>query len=128
MKRFSFKTIVSGILAVTVIVMVAVCCCALKPAVAAVKMCSHCKSQQPVDQKADHKSPECCLTKLAPFESAAQSFVLKVSIDKISYLVTHAVEFAFAPAKVKFNLAYLDGPPGIVDALPIYLINKQFRI
>ncbi len=127
MKYPGFRAIVSAVLATTVIVMVAVCCCTLKPLMAKAQVCSHCHAQS-TSQKADPQSHACCLTKLAPFESAVQSFVLTPSIEKIVYAMTHAVEFAFTPVKIKFNLAYLDGPPGIVNEIPLYLKTHSLRV
>ncbi len=56
---------------------------------------------------------------------------------KISFNLTHIIN-DFSPLDVfihqqiglkeKFNLAYLDGPPGPVSEIPLYLITHNFRI
>ena len=70
---------------------------------------------------------DCCVTKQLPADSAAS---ISLNIPKIilGYLSSNVLTVQFPPLKTKFNLAYLDGPPGPNSKTPLYIQSHNFRL
>ena len=70
---------------------------------------------------------DCCVTKQLPADSADK---ISLNIPKviIGSLSSNILAVQFCPLKTKFNLAYLDGPPGPVAQSPLYLQSHNFRL
>ena len=70
---------------------------------------------------------DCCVTKQLPADSTAN---ISLNIPKVtfSYLSSNILSNPFSIIKTRFNLAYLDGPPGHYSEIPLYLKSHAFRI
>ena len=70
---------------------------------------------------------DCCVTKQLPADSAAN---ISLNIPKVILgdLSSNILSNPFSIIKTKFNLAYLDGPPGPISDIPLYIQSHNFRI
>ena len=80
------------------------------------------RSESPVKGTCD-----CCVSKQSSADSAV-NFSLRVPQILLGYLSLNMLSSPFSPVKTKFNLAYLDGPPGHYSEIPLYLKSHAFRI
>ncbi len=125
----TFKSHIACVLAVSVLAMMAFCCCTVKSVQAAMlksKACGHCAVDKTA--KADKKqSHDCCFAKASKGEAVK---VFELASQSLGSAPTF-VEAAFRPlfvVKSTLNLAYLDGPPGPLTTVPLYYQSRSIRI
>lgn len=125
----AFKSHIACVLAVSVLAMMAFCCCTAKAVQAAMlksKACSHCAVDKQAKADAD-KAHDCCFAKASKSE-VAKTFEL--SFQSLIHLQTFAevLERPLFIARSTLNLAYLDGPPSPFTEIPLYYQSRSIRI
>ena len=103
-----------------------ICCCTAKAFVqgALVKpACQHCPQKT---AKSDSSKHECCLVKASAAEEAPV-FTLAASVAK-AVMAFEQTTYAVVKIHTKFNLAYLNGPPGPISSVPLYIQSRSIRV
>ena len=125
----TFKSHIACVLAVSVLAMMAFCCCTAKAVQAAMlksKACSHCAVDK--SAKADkNQSHDCCFAKASKGEVAKAFELAPQSLISVQAFFA-AVDRPLFVAKSTLNLAYLDGPPGPVTEVALYYQSRSIRI
>ncbi len=116
-------TILMSLLLIFVVTKV-LCCCLVKESLAAFKKanCSHCST------KASHgASSGCCLLKVSPMELAKNIYLPPPLL-----LLFILVSFVFLSIRRRsaslLSSIYLNGPPGFVRTVPLYIQSRSIRI
>ena len=82
-------------------------------------VCHHCKPS--TSNKTDKT---CCIKQ---FQAVVPNQIsLNTNIPQLSF-IRHLNQHGYS-LQSKFNLAYLDGPPGQTSQIPLYILTHHFRI
>ena len=132
MKKVSSKILASGL--ILAVFLATVLCCNFS--VAAQSNGSHCLVKKPETStstchycKTGTKSKSessCCLKQL----QADQPTQISLNFQQVdtSHTPLDVLPQTNPFLKTKFNLAYLDGPPGPISNTPFYILSHSFRI
>ncbi len=128
------KTITSLFSVTALVVAVVLCCCTNQTAhaftVKAEKAMPACHMHK--QAKADAAPPAttdcaCCTSKLLQADGIAKIVLVPPSFIPHVFIVVASLPIN-SFISVKYNLAYLDGPPGIDHDVPLYIKHHSLRI
>ncbi len=125
----TFKSHIACALAVSVLAMMAFCCCTAKAVQAAMlksKACNHCTVDKTAKADAD-KAHDCCFAKASKGEVAKAFELASQNLTSEQVLFTAVYRPLFV-TKSTISLAYLDGPPGPVTKVALYYQSRSIRI
>ncbi|MBI3601985.1 MAG: hypothetical protein HY209_03735 [Candidatus Omnitrophica bacterium] len=123
--RKTVKIIAAVFVGLIFLASVALCSCAVKSAHVFGKKisCSDCASKaQPTPL-----SHECCLTKTIPMD-AAKNLVVSMPLFSWWPVVMASLLYIVPRPHIAFRTAYLNGPPGLVSLVPLYIQSRSLRI
>lgn len=123
MKKF-IKPFFVSMLIVMFMATAVFCCCVIKSAMASAQKatCSHCAST-----KQAPGANQCCFTKASPMEVAKNSLV---PMPLFSLLVMAFVSLLYITPNPRLALRslYINGPPGPLALVPLYIKSRSIRI
>lgn len=116
----TLKIIVASFVGLSFLAMAALCCCVIKAQAVTQKVSrDHCTSQQ---APAGH---ECCLAKLIPIDAAHN---LSLHFPLLWVFLAVAFPYIFLRPRLALKNVYVNGPPGPLSVVPLYLQSRSLRI
>ena len=115
----TLKSIIAGFVALAFIGTIVLCSCLIKEALVKKAACSHCAS------KGAPASHGCCFSKAMPMEIAKAG--LLTFLPLVVFAVFTLLYITPRP-RLALRSVYINGPPGYVSRVPLYIQSRNIRI
>lgn len=119
---------ITSVFTLSVFLMAAVLCCCTQQSVHASteKKLPACHAQKAKADSPVKTDCSCCTSKQLQADSNAKVTLQAPSVNAMPIAALLEVDIHHL-IKQKFNLAYLDGPPGLLSEVPLYLLFRSIR-